>query len=35
LLKNLWKGEIKTDDVNILTDDFAPVNYFALKSCDY
>lgn len=35
LLKNLWKGEIKTDDVNILTDDFAPVNYFALKSCDF
>ncbi|MDF1497739.1 MAG: fused MFS/spermidine synthase [Patescibacteria group bacterium] len=35
LFEKLWRGEIQIDDVNILTDDFAPVNYFALKSCDY
>jgi spermidine synthase len=34
MLNHYWKKEIKTDDLEILTDDFAPVNYYASKVCE-
>jgi spermidine synthase len=33
LLENYWGKEIKTDDVQILTDDFSPVSYYAAAAC--
>lgn len=33
LLSHLWKYDIQTDDVKTLTDDFAPVSFYALKLC--
>jgi len=33
LLNNYWKYKVKTDDIETLTDDFAPVNYYASKHC--
>lgn len=34
LLNHYWNGEIKTDDVQILTDDFAPVSYYTEALCE-
>lgn len=33
LLSNYWQQEIKTDDVEVLTDDFSPVSYYAAAVC--
>ncbi|MFA7169954.1 MAG: fused MFS/spermidine synthase [Candidatus Paceibacterota bacterium] len=33
LLENYWQEDIKTDDVEVLTDDFAPVDYYASAVC--
>lgn len=34
LLAHMWKYEIKTDDLPILTDDYAPVNFYTSKFCE-
>lgn len=33
LLNTYWKYEVETEDLKVLTDDFAPVNYYASKHC--
>ncbi len=33
LLSGYWKYEVETGDIKVLTDDFAPVNYYASKHC--
>ena len=33
MLDHLWLDPININDVNVLTDDYAPVNYYASKSC--
>ncbi len=35
LLEHYYKYEIKTDDIKILTDDFAPTDYYASKLCTF
>lgn len=34
MLSHYWKYDIKTEDVMVLTDDFAPVDYFTSKLCN-
>ena len=33
LLKHYYKYKIKTDDIGVLTDDFAPINHYTSKLC--
>lgn len=34
LLSHYWPYEAETDNISALTDDFAPVNFYAMKHCD-
>ncbi|MEA2088480.1 MAG: fused MFS/spermidine synthase [Patescibacteria group bacterium] len=34
MLKHYWTYKIKIDNIRTLTDDFAPVNYYAVKYCN-
>jgi len=34
LLSHMWKYKIETDDLPILTDDYAPVNFYTSKFCE-
>ncbi len=35
MLSHLWTNPININDVNVLTDDYAPVNYYASKLCTF